>query len=128
MSPPPAGEPPSLQDSLRRLLVESAAVGHGRLELVLLEFGDERERLGRLLARAAALAIAVIVASQLAVLLAVALVWDSGWRLEAMALLLGGALLLVGLAVQRLRALPASTLFELSRRELARDRAGVEHR
>lgn len=117
--------PPSLHDSLRQLLAESVTASHGRLELLIFELGDERERLGLLLKRGLVVALACFVALQFAVLLVVALVWNSDWRIAAISALLAAALIAAMLALRWLHATPDSALFDISRREFARDGQGI---
>lgn len=122
----PAAARRPLPESLRQLLAESMAVGHGRLELLIFELGDERARLGLLLQRGALVAISGLLAAQTVLLLATALSWDSRWRVHVVGSL--GVLTLAALiwALLRYRAIADSTLFEISRREFALDREGLD--
>ena len=125
-----AAQPPTvktpLPDSLRRLLAESVDIGHGRLELLVFELGDERARLGLLLQRGAVVAISGFLAAQTVLLLAVALSWDGRWRLPVIGGLTALMLIAALWALHRFRATPESTLFEISRREFALDRQGLD--
>lgn len=124
----PAAMKAPLPDSLRRLLAESVDIGHGRLELLVFELGDERARLGLLMQRGAVVAISGFLAAQTLLLLAVALSWDSQWRLPVVSGMAALMLIVVGWALHRFQAIPESTLFEISRREFALDRQGLERR
>ena len=117
-----------MPDSLRRLLAESVDIGHGRLELLVFELGDERARLGLLMQRGAVVAISGFIAAQAVVMLAIALSWDSQWRLPVVGGLAALMLIVVAWALHRFQSIPESTLFEISRREFALDRQGLERR
>lgn len=103
-------EPVVRDHALRRLHRHAVLYLRVRLELLELDLGAERQRLGGMLLAAALLALTALMTVQLAVLLLVAASWDTAWRLEV----IGGLLLLALLAAAaaagwlwRLRGEPA---------------------
>jgi len=116
-----------LLQSLRNLAATLVAVLQTRLELLILEFEEERVRLGRLLA----LAIVAVFFLSLAVLMftmfVVVLFWDS-YRLPAIGMLAVIYLVAGGAAAvaARRQAAMRSRLFSSSLAELVKDRQRLD--
>ncbi len=110
-----------LSDTLRRLVAQSMNVLQGRFELFKLEIHEERLRLGQVLSRGLLAALAIFLAMQLIAMLAVAMVWDTQWRLPVIVGLAVACIVVALLAVRSYRAIAASTLFEASASVLAED-------
>ena len=116
-----------LLQSLRNLAATLVAVLQTRLELLILEFEEERVRLGRLLA----LAIVAVFFLSLAVLMftmfVVVLFWDS-YRLPAIGMLAAIYLVVGGAAAvaARRQAAMRSRLFSSSLAELVKDRQRLD--
>lgn len=120
----PPSDPP-LSDTLRRLVTQSMNVLQGRFELFKLEINEERGRLGQVLSRGLLAALSIFLAVQLIAMLAVALAWDTQWRIPVVVGLAVACIVLAGWAVRSYRAISASTLFEASAHALAEDKQEI---
>jgi uncharacterized membrane protein YqjE len=83
--PATATAPPGPIESVRALGNTALDILQTRLELLTVEFVQERDRLAQRLLWGGLLLLLVLVTSLLAAMLAVALVWDTPYRLGAMA-------------------------------------------
>jgi len=118
--------PPGLFDSLKTLTVDLLLVAQTRLDLLAVEFEEERERLSSMLVLTAVALFCLGVGVVLLCMLLIVVFWDS-YRLQAIGamaacfLLIGGRLWSV--LSQRIRDKPG--LFSSSRAELAKDRQAL---
>ncbi len=117
---------PRISDSLRRLLNESLNIVQGQFELFKLDLGDERTRLGNVMTRGVLAGLLIFMTVQLFALLAVALSWDTQWRIPVIVGLAVTSLVATLLAIRTYKATPASSLFESSVDELHKNVRAIE--
>jgi len=115
-----------IPDTLRRLVALSIDGMQARLELMRLELGEERRRLGGLITKGLFAAFLIFLSLQLLAVFAIALSWDSGWRIPVIASLTALALLSTFLAIRAYRITPESTLFDDSIHAIGKDARAVD--
>lgn len=118
--------PPGLLDSLKTLTVDLLLIAQTRLDLLAVDFEEERERLSSMVVLTAVALFCLGVGVVLLTMLLIVVFWDS-YRLQAIGamaaffILLGAALW--NLLCRRIREKPG--LFSASRAELAKDRQAL---
>lgn len=126
MNPIPAADARSLV-SLRALWLSVLGMLHTRLELLGVEFAQERERFVLSLVCAAAAVLLAFFALLMAALLLVALSWETPYRLPVLGLLVAGpamaAAIVAAMLVRKARRTPRA--FDGSLRTLAADLAAL---
>lgn len=115
-------------ESARQFLVSLVAHLRTRLELLSIEFAQEKVRLAGVLALGLSAVVLGLMSLVLLVLLVVAWFWDTTWRVPAITTLLIAAVVatvIVAMVVRR-RLATGTRLFQASLRELAHDRQWLD--